>query len=218
MPYPRRQRHLYKVKFAACSDCHKDAHDNQFAAAPYKNRCEDCHTVHGLAPHQLLHRQTPQLPLPAAGRARRRSLLRLPQSGFGRPHGQDSALSLSKIAIARPATRIHTKVNSISRWHASAPTAPAFGCEACHSVKSWGDINGFDHSKTKYPSARRSPHRGVCRLPQACRKFRVALQGHAHCNARPVTKTPTTTSFMAKDNQTHCADCHNSQRWVSLHL
>src|SRR5258707_1229458 len=36
---------IYKVKFAACTDCHKDAHDGQFAAAPYLNKCEDCHTV-----------------------------------------------------------------------------------------------------------------------------------------------------------------------------
>jgi hypothetical protein len=36
---------VYKVKFEACTDCHKDAHDGQFAAAPYKNRCEECHTV-----------------------------------------------------------------------------------------------------------------------------------------------------------------------------
>src|SRR5260370_42007469 len=25
------------------------------------------------------------------------------------------------------------------------------GCEACHNVKSWADVNGFDHSKTKFP-------------------------------------------------------------------
>ena len=43
---------VYKVKFAACLDCHKDAHEGQFEAAPYQNRCESCHTV------QDFHRST----------------------------------------------------------------------------------------------------------------------------------------------------------------
>src|SRR6516162_5228391 len=42
---PRGKETIYKVKFATCTDCHKDAHDGQFAKAPFENRCESCHTV-----------------------------------------------------------------------------------------------------------------------------------------------------------------------------
>src|SRR5205807_1743944 len=42
---PAGKETIYKVKFASCTDCHKDAHDGQFAGKPYLNRCEPCHTV-----------------------------------------------------------------------------------------------------------------------------------------------------------------------------
>src|SRR6185437_9689974 len=34
----------FKIRFAACVDCHSDVHEGQFAAAPWMNRCEKCHT------------------------------------------------------------------------------------------------------------------------------------------------------------------------------
>ncbi|HJT88092.1 MAG TPA: cytochrome c3 family protein, partial [Bryobacteraceae bacterium] len=40
----------YHPAFQACLDCHKDLHGGQFAAAPHRNRCEDCHNVNGFQP------------------------------------------------------------------------------------------------------------------------------------------------------------------------
>jgi hypothetical protein len=47
---PKGKDTLYKVKFAACLDCHKDEHQTQFAAAPWQNACEKCHNVQGFKP------------------------------------------------------------------------------------------------------------------------------------------------------------------------
>ena len=35
---------IFKMEFALCTDCHKDEHEGQFAGAPWRNRCEQCHT------------------------------------------------------------------------------------------------------------------------------------------------------------------------------
>src|SRR5262249_36774428 len=46
---PQRAATKYKITFALCTDCHKDEHSGQFAAAPLMNRCESCHTVETFA-------------------------------------------------------------------------------------------------------------------------------------------------------------------------
>ncbi len=88
-----------------------------------------------------------------------------------------------------------------------------FGCEACHNTRTWADINGFDHAKTKFPLL--GAHRTVactdCHKPTTSYESRFkgtsplceSCHNDAHDN-----------QFAAKDGQTHCAECHNSQRWV----
>ena len=58
---PQGKETLYKIKFGLCLDCHKDEHQAQFAAAPYLNRCEQCHTLDGYKPSTFglaRHKQT----------------------------------------------------------------------------------------------------------------------------------------------------------------
>jgi hypothetical protein len=87
------------------------------------------------------------------------------------------------------------------------------GCEACHNIQSWGGIRGFDHSKTNYPL--QGAHRTVvcadCHKPvtSSGSRFNGTPTQCEACHADDHDK-----QFLAKDNQTHCADCHNSQRWV----
>jgi tRNA G37 N-methylase Trm5 len=50
---PRGKETLYKINFERCLDCHKDEHQAQFAAAPYLNRCEQCHTLEGYKPSRF---------------------------------------------------------------------------------------------------------------------------------------------------------------------
>ncbi len=58
---PHGKETLYKIKLGLCLDCHKDEHQAQFAAAPYLNRCEQCHTLDGYKPSTFglaRHKQT----------------------------------------------------------------------------------------------------------------------------------------------------------------
>ncbi len=184
----------YKVKFAACTDCHKDEHDKQFAAAPYLNRCEDCHTVKDfhrstftIAKHQKSrfaltgsHVAVPCAECHKAGLAGRTDKI-LPF------HFEDSTC-----------TACHAdphKGEFKDRMAAKRANGTALGCEACHNTRSWVDIRGFDHSKTKF--ALDGAHRVV-----ACNDCHKPISGthdiqfkgtpknceacHTRCARRPV--------------------------------
>jgi hypothetical protein len=203
---------IYKVKFASCTDCHKDPHDKQFAAAPYNNRCEDCHTVADW------HRTTYSI-------AKHRSS-RFPLSGA---HAAVPCSDCHKAGLGgrtdkilpfrfddRTCTACHKDPHKgefnkeMSRKRANGTT---FGCEACHDVKSWADINGFDHSKTKFPlvGAHRTVKCGDCHKPTTDyeSRFKGTPQQCEACH-----RDAHDGQFVARDTKTHCADCHNTSRWV----
>jgi len=82
------------------------------------------------------------------------------------------------------------------------------GCEACHNVKSWADVNGFDHSKTKFPllGAHRAAKCGDCHKVPAGKKeiqFKDTSQVCEDCH-----KDAHDGQF-AKAGKTLCGDCHD---------
>jgi hypothetical protein len=203
---------VYKVKFAACQDCHKDAHDGQFASAPYQNRCESCHTV------QDFHRST-----------------------FTIANHRKTHFALAGAHVAVPCNECHKigaagRTDKILPFHFQDQSCGAchtdphhgefkdrmarrradgtpLGCEACHDVKSWTDITGFDHSKTKFPllGTHRAVPCGAChKAPTGSRQalFKGTSQICEDCHFEPHG------AQFAKAGKTRCAECHNVQRWV----
>jgi len=202
----------YKVKFAACLDCHKDAHDTQFASAPYQNRCESCHTV------QDFHRST-----------------------FTIANHRKTRFALAGAHVAVPCNECHKigaggRADKILPFHFEDQTCTAchvdphhgefkdrmarrrangtpLGCEACHTVKSWTDVNSFDHSKTKFPLL--GAHRAV-----ACGACHKAPSGSSQVQFKGTTQVceechvDAHGAQFAKAGKTACASCHNVQRWV----
>ena len=204
---------IYKVKFDFCADCHKDPHDNQFAVAPFQNRCEDCHTV------KDWHQTTYTI-------AKHRSS-RFPLAGA---HAAVACADCHKLAAGgrtdkvlpfhfedRTCTSCHKDPHEgefNGRMARKRADGTPFGCEACHTVKSWADINGFDHAKTKFPllGAHRTVQCGQCHKATAQHdesRFKGTPQQCEACHADAHDA-----QFVAKDDKTHCADCHNVQRWV----
>jgi len=209
---PAGKETIYKVKFASCTDCHKDAHDGQFAGKPYLNRCEPCHTVADF--HRTLftiakHKQT-KFPLTGA-------------------HVAVSCAECHKVGAAGRKDKIipfYFKDKTCTGCHADPhhgefrdrqerrrPDGTKFGCEACHSTKSWVDVAGFDHSKTKFPLL--GVHRSV-----ACHDCHKALPGEKEiqfketplvceaCHADVHAK-----QFAKQQGKTDCSTCHNAERW-----
>jgi hypothetical protein len=203
---------VYKVKFAACQDCHKDAHDGQFAAAPYLNRCESCHTV------QDFHRST-----------------------FTIANHRKTHFALAGAHVSVPCNECHKtgaggRTDKILAFHFEDQSCTAchldphkgefkdrmarrradgtpLGCEACHDVKSWTDVNSFDHSKTKFPllGAHRAVACGAChKAPSGSHQaqFKGTSQICEECHVEPHG------AQFAKAGKTRCAECHNVLRWV----
>jgi len=207
----------YKVKFAACTDCHQDEHDQQFAAAPYQNRCEECHTV------KDFHRSTYTI----AKHQKTRFVL-------AGAHVSVSCADCHKVGLGgrtdkilpfhfqdRTCTACHEDVHKgefKERMAARRADGTALGCEACHNVKTWIEVRGFDHSKTKFPLE--GGHRTVACID--CHKVlagsnQIQFKGtpkeceacHADVHAGQFA------SKEIKDNGvTRCGDCHVDQRWA----
>lgn len=203
---------IYKVKFAACTDCHKDAHDGQFAAAPYLNKCEDCHTV--LDFHRSIftiakHRKSRFVLAGAHAAVPCADCHKLGAAGR-----TDKILPFvfKDMTCAGCHTDVHHGEFSARMAQRRADGTP-LGCEACHNVRSWADVNGFDHSKTKFPllGAHRAVKCAAChKVPVGAKdvQFKGTSQICEYCH-----KDAHAGQF-EKAGKTPCADCHNSQRWV----
>ena len=204
---------VYKVKFAACLDCHKDAHDGQFAAKPYENRCEQCHTVidfHRSTFTIVKHRET-KYPLTGAHVA-------VPCAEchrVGVAGRQDKILPFH--FSDRTCTACHVdphKGEFKARMERRRPNGTMFGCEACHNTRSWTDVNGFDHSKTAFPlrGAHRTVTCGDCHKTPAGQtqiQFKGAPKACEACH-----KDPHAEQFSSRPEFTTCAACHGEQRWT----
>jgi hypothetical protein len=203
---------IYKVKFDACATCHKDAHDDQFAAAPYNNQCEACHTVADFhrSTFTVAKHRTARFVLAGAHVA-------VPCSGC---HQLGAGGRTDKILPFRFGDRACTachqdphKGEFNDRMARKRGNGSTFGCEACHTVKSWADINGFDHAKTKFPllGAHRTVVCGDCHKAPTdyASRFKGTPQQCEACHNDAHDK-----QFLAKDGQTHCGVCHNAQHWV----
>jgi hypothetical protein len=203
----------YKVKFAACADCHKDEHDKQFAAAPYLNRCEDCHTVKdfhrstfSIAKHQKTH-------FVLAGAHVAVACAECHKAGTGGRTDKVLPFHFQDTGCASCHADPH-KGEFKDRMAAKKADGTPQGCEACHGTRSWVDINGFDHSKTKF--ALTGAHRvvvcGECHKPLS-ETHEIQFKGTAK-DCQACHTDPHAGQFAAKDKVTKCAECHSDQRWA----
>jgi hypothetical protein len=203
---------VYKVKFAACRDCHKDAHDGQFSAKPYENQCEQCHTVVDFhrSIYSIAKHQKTAFPLTGGHAA-------VPCAEC---HKAGAAGRQDKIAPFRFAdstcTACHTDPHHgefKNRMERRKPDGTMFGCEACHSTRSWTDVNGFDHSRTAFPlrGAHRTATCGAChKAPrgQTQVQFKGTPKACEECH-----QDPHAGQFMLRAAKSACAACHTEQKW-----
>ena len=213
---PHGKETLYKIKFGLCLDCHKDEHQAQFAAAPYLNRCEQCHTLDGYKPSTFglaRHKQT-QFVLTGAH-------LAVTCQDCHKPGPQASAET-------KTGALYHFQNLSCTTCHEDPHrgqfrermqariNGKAIGCEACHSTKSWKELSRFDHSQTSFALV--GAHRAVacidCHKPPNLETKLMNVDFHAapkqceECHADIHGA-----QFARAGGVTGCADCHNSARW-----
>lgn len=200
----------FSIKFAACVDCHKDEHEGQFAGAPWRNRCEQCHsgssfkvTSYTLAKHQ-------QSRFPLAGGHEAIACNECHKASLGTKVIPYHFAQLSCVTCHED---IH-KGQFASRMSVLGPSGTPLGCETCHSTKQWKDLSRFDHAKTSFPLL--GSHRAVacadCHKPPNMEltlihvQFAKAPKTCAECH-----ENPHSTQFGSRASD--CAACHNTNKW-----
>lgn len=226
---------IYRIKFARCLDCHQDEHQTQFAAAPWLNQCEQCHTLDGFKPttFSLAKHKQSRFQLSNAHLAVLCSDCHKPASAF-----PSAALPPASAAVqtAPPAESPHYGTTAVyhfqdfscatchkdphrgqfaGRMTAQRADGKPAGCETCHSTRNWKDLTRFDHSETKF--ALIGAHRAVACIdchkpPNLGTKLIDADFAEAPLKCEACHADPHGRQF-ARADITPCADCHNSARW-----
>lgn len=207
---------LYRIKFAACTDCHHDEHNRQFAGSPYQNHCEQCHNVNGFVPSTFTLARHKEIRFQLTG------------GHLATPCGD--CHKLSDPSLPKEQTPYHWNELSCTSCHTdvhrgqfkdrmlqAGTTGKALGCEACHSTKDWKDLTKFDHSKTPFPLA--GSHRAVACIdchkpPNLGTKLTEVDFKSTPTKCEECHQDPHGAQFArVSDHVTPCADCHNSSRW-----
>jgi len=211
---PKGKDTLYKVRFDKCTDCHRDRHAGQFVATPYFNACDKCHNLEGYKPSTF-------------------TLVKHKATRF--------ALNGGHVAVPcadchKESKEFHPEPSVVYRWNnldctschedihkgqfkermqqVRADGKPA-GCEACHSTKSWKELTGFDHAKTKFPllGAHRATACIDCYKPSNLETKLINVDFKAAPLLCEGCHEDIHGKQFAEGDATPCADCHNSMKW-----
>ncbi len=211
---PKGKNTLYKMKFQRCTDCHRDEHAGQFAAAPHFNTCERCHSLQRFLPSTFSLRRHNETPFGLSG-----GHLAVPCSDC---HKESVNFKPKPAVIYHWADLACTSCHAdphqgrfIGPMGQAGPNGKPLGCEACHSAQSWKEFSRFDHAKTGF--ALKGAHATAKCV--ACHKppnpsvgfinvdFKTAP---AKCEA---CHTDIHGMQFAKAGVTLCAGCHDSTKW-----
>lgn len=205
---------LYRIKFAQCTDCHRDAHERQFAAAPLLNRCESCHTLKGFRPSTftLERHKTSRFTL-AGGH------LAVPCGECHKPAGEAGLTTARYRFEDRSCTACHQDPHRgqfRERMMARSAGGNPKGCEACHSLRSWKDLSGFDHASTRFQLL--GSHRAIacadCHRPPNLETTLINVSfASAPTSCDGCHKDIHAGQFAPAGIVPKCDSCHNSNKW-----
>jgi predicted CXXCH cytochrome family protein len=205
----------YHPASQACSDCHKDAHAQQFVSAPHFNRCEDCHKVEGFHPSTFTLKQH--------------------QSSSFALKGAHAAVACQDChrkedAPAGADRRYHFGNSACEACHqdphqAQFPKLMTVGlkqgqsvCEACHSLKSWHDLKSFDHGNTTFALMGRHQVLACvdCHRPVAtAARYRTIPFQPAPERCVGCHEDIHAGQFQKGSEPVDCALCHDAVRWTA---
>ncbi len=195
---PKGKDTQYKIAFAACSDCHRDAHAGQFAALPYKNQCDACHTLLGFQP-----------------------------STYTLAAHKKTRFNLRGAHVAVPCSACHTPKKENTQFHPAGEkctdchTSPhgnlssGLSCENCHTLSSWKERGEFDHGRTKFQLLGR--HRTVdclaCHKPSVSGTIRKIVFPGTPADCAACHADVHDGQFKAAGAESQCLKCHTAVNW-----
>jgi cytochrome c7-like protein len=174
-----------------CTSCHQDEHRGQLG-----KDCGRCHTVEGWKPASLFNHAKAKFALTGAHEKTPCAKCH-PSIADTKAYVKYVGLSFTKC------TACHTDP------HKGSFTAP---CESCHNTTKWNQIaqlQGFDHSKTKFPLL--GKHRSVqCSDCHTQGDFKTPVP-FAKC--MDCHKDPHKGQFRGRSDGGECAACHTVDGW-----
>ena len=216
---PEGRSAVYRTGKLVCSACHADQHAGEFAAAPYFDRCEQCHTQAGfeLVVFSVEHHEAARFPLTG-----RHALV--PCSDCHKPLAAAANLAVPAEKIALPAVpRQHRFTDLTCNTCHQDPHQTRLACEECHTTQQWRGVKPFDHEMTGFrlegahqnvkcvdchPPAPRVPAPpasapGFSDARKQCGECHGAKDGHGG-------------QFTSEARAEDCAACHVAVRWETV--
>jgi hypothetical protein len=201
---------VYRVPFAACTNCHKDPHQGQLTAA---GRCEDCHTVERFRPAVFTLARHDRTRFPLRGAHAAVSCVDCHSKGKGRP--EEATYRFTDLSCGGCHADPH-RGEFASRMAVKNAAGAAAGCEACHTDRTWRDIAKFDHATTRFPLT--GSHRAA-----ACERCHAATALSTGLRQADYSRAPLECAgchpdihggqFAAIVAESGCAACHTTGKW-----
>lgn len=202
---------VFRIKTSGCIACHQDVHRNQFAGAPYFNRCERCHneTTFHSTPFDVARHQQTRFVLTGGHVAVACIDCHKPVPG-----GRASTFHFDNLNCTTCHADPH-KGQFAARMQVLDSAGKPAGCEACHSTRSWGDLTHFDHDSTGFVLT--GSHRAVdctsCHRPPNLERtllnvdFKSAPKQCEDCHEEVHGLQ------FAQAGISRCAGCHTTGKW-----
>ena len=211
---PRGKDTLFRLKFQRCTDCHRDEHAGQFAAAPHFNTCERCHSLERFLPSTFSLRRHNETPFGLSG------------SHVAVPCGDCHKVAAN--LKPKPTAVYHWSGLECTTCHAdphrggfaglmrqAGLNGKPLGCELCHSAESWRDFTHFDHAKTAFTltGAHAAAKCVDCHKPQNPGVGFINVDFKAAPVKCEACHADVHGMQFAKAGVTACNGCHDSTKW-----
>jgi hypothetical protein len=206
---------LYRLKFAACLDCHQDAHHSQFAGTPHQNQCEACHTLQGFSPSTFTIARHKETRFPLAEGHIATPCSECHKKAIDSPASMNGQYRFDTLACEKCHTDPH-EGQFVKPFSTSTKLAGKKECEICHTLKSWTEIIGFDHNSTEYPLL--GVHRSVdCKGCHHSNSLEQRIKGAIFKNAPKdcagCHEDIHEGQFAKSSQGSGCAACHQISGW-----
>lgn len=208
---PAGDKTRFKLSFARCTDCHRDEHEGQFSAAPWRNRCEQCHkgATFKTSSYTLEQHQSSGFPLTGSHEAVPCNECHKPAAG-----SQLALYHFDNLSCTTCHEDAH-KGQFAERMAMVDSAGKPLGCLACHSTTEWNDLAKFDHSQTRFPllgSHRAAPCAECHRPPNLELTMVHVMFSEAPTRCADCHENPHADQFARRARE--CAGCHDTNKWI----